>query len=151
MSYMETFKSDHYPDGRTKQAYKDSCDIHKILANAATGQTLSHLAKHGATYGDFSDIGDLMDAHAKLAKGLAIFQELPGEIRSEFNNDARAFFEFVNNPKYTDQLARVLPQLAAPGQQMPEVRRTADGQRIREQNAVPPSAEPAAPPAEPVE
>lgn len=121
---METFKSDVYEDGRTKQAYKDETDISKILSRAAKGQTISHLAKHGAIYGDFTDIDDLLTAHAKLQKGMEIFQKLPGEVRREFHNDAAGFFKYVNDPANRDKLPELLPALAAPGTQMPTPVRT---------------------------
>lgn len=126
MSIFETFKSDDYSDGRTKQAFKDQTDINKILARAAKGQTISHLAKHGAVYGDFSDIDDLLVAHDRLQKGREIFQQLPAEVKREFRNDLGAFYNYVNDPANADRLEEVLPGLARPGNQMPAPRRTAE-------------------------
>ena len=118
MSTMPTFKSDNYDDGRTKQSFKDSTDINKILARAARGESISHLQRHGAAYGDFSDIDDLLDAHAKLARGREIFEELPSEVRREFDQDVSKFFKYVNDPRNKDQLHKVLPALAEPGTQL---------------------------------
>lgn len=115
-----------YDDGRTKQAFKDAADINKLLAKAQREGTISHLAKYEAVYGDFSDIGDLLTAHERLGRAQAIFDELPGELRREFNNSPQAFFEFVNAPDNADKLQRVLPALARPGRQAVQpVRRTA--------------------------
>lgn len=152
MSMLPTFNSDSYDDGRTKQAFADDADINKLLARAAKGDTISHLAKHGAVYGDFTDIDDLLVAHERLARGQAIFDELPGELKREFNQDARTFFNFVNDPANQADLARVLPGLAAPGTQMPAVRRTAatEGANPPSPTAAPPEA-PAEPPEAPVE
>lgn len=112
-----------YSDGRTKQAFKDSTDINLILARAANGQTITHLAKHGAVYGDFSDIDDLLNAHERLKKGQEIFDQLPGEVRKEFNQDIGEFYRFVNDPANVDRLGELLPGLAAPGAQLPELRK----------------------------
>ena len=124
MSFLETFGSDEYPDGRTKQAFRDQTDINKILARAAQGESISHLAKHGATYGDFTDMPDLLEASRRLAVGQRIFDELPGEVRREFHQSASAFFAFVNDPANVDRLPELLPDLARPGTQMPVVRTT---------------------------
>ena len=125
MSQFEIFHSDSYTDGRTKQAFKDQTDINKILARAARGDTISHLAKHGAVYEDFSDIDDLLSAHQKLQTGQKIFDELPGEIKREFHNDIGKFYKYVNDPAKAEHLGSLLPDLAAPGTQMPAVIRTA--------------------------
>ena len=138
------FRSDSYTDGRTKQAFKDQTDINKILHRAAKGDTISHLAKHGAVYGDFSDIDDLMQAHDRLQKGMEIFEALPGEVKREFNQSPQEFFNFVNDPKNADDLARVLPQLAAPGTQMPAPRRTAEAIARSDRDTIPPETAPEA-------
>ena len=124
MSMMDTFKSDDYSDGRTKQAFKDATDINKILAKAAKGQTITHLAKHGAIYGDFSDIDDLLTAHDRLQAGQRIFDDLPSEVRREFKNNIGTFYNYVNDPSNKDDLVRLLPQLAKRGDDLPNIKRT---------------------------
>lgn len=114
-----------YSDGRTKQAFKDQTDINMILEKATRVGSLSHLMRHGAVYGDFSDVPDLLTAHERIKRGQAIFDELPGEIRREFSNDMFEFFKFVNDPAHREDLKRVLPGLAKPGAQLPEVVRGA--------------------------
>jgi phage internal scaffolding protein len=117
-----------YTDGRTKQSFKDQCDINKILKKAAKVGSLSHLERHGAQYGDFSDIGDLLQAQERLARGQEIFQELPSEIRREFSNDPGNFFEYVNDPANAGNLRELLPGLAEPGSQLPAVARSAESE-----------------------
>lgn len=143
MSMLPVFKSDDYPDGMTKQAFVDECDINKILARAAQGDSITHLAKHGGVYGDFADIGDLLTAHERLERGRRIFDDLPGEIRKEFNNDIGAFFHFVNDLANRERLPEVLPQLALPGRQLPSVVRTREAMQASEAVS-PPASEPPA-------
>lgn len=108
--------------GRTKQSFKDDCDINFILKKAQTVGSLSHLEKYGAVYGDFSEAPtDLLEAHQQLDAGKRIFQELPSEIRREFKNNAFDFFKFVNDPENKDDLANILPALAKPGSYFPDV------------------------------
>lgn len=123
MSMMVVEPKD-YSDGRTKQAFKDSTDINKILAKAQKVGSLSHLVRHGAMYGDFSDVPDLLEAKSRIERGQKIFDDLPSEVRREFANDQFAFFTFVNDPANADRLREVLPALAARGRQMPAVIRT---------------------------
>lgn len=123
MSMLPTFKSDEYKDGRTKQGFKDSCDINKILRKWQKTGTITHLAKYQGQYGDFSDIDDLLTAQERLARGQAIFDELPGEVKREFNQNVGDFYKFVNDPANADKLADVLPSLAASGAQMPDIRK----------------------------
>lgn len=141
-----TIEEKDYSDGVTKQAFKDSTDINKMLAKAQKAGSLSHLLKHGATYGDFSDVPDLLTAHERLKQGEAIYRELPSEIRREFPDMFR-FFAYVNDPSNSDRLQELLPMLAAPGRQLPAVRRTAATEANPAFETAP--EEPASPPAAP--
>ena len=118
--------SPKYGPGKTKQSFKDSTDINKILAKAEKGQAISHLNRYQAQYGDFTDIPDLLEAQKRLEAGTQIFNELPGEIRREFHQSPAEFFAFVNDPKNSDRLSEILPGLAATGNQRPDVLRTAE-------------------------
>lgn len=101
---------------RTFQSFRDSADINKILSRAQETGTISHLAKHEAFYGDFAAF-DFQEAQNMLAKGRQIFDDLPSEIRREFHQDPREFFEYVNDPANAEDLANKLPGLAEPGRQ----------------------------------
>ena len=109
-----------YEDGRTKQSFTDVCDINKIIARAARAGTLSHLEKHGGQYGDFSDF-DFFEAQNMLARAKSTFEELPAEIRREFDHDPAQFFEFVNSPDKQKELPDLLAKLCRPGNQLPDV------------------------------
>lgn len=106
--------------GRTKQSYKDSCDINKLLEKGAKTGSLSHLEKHGAIYGDFADL-DFEQVQLQLAEGIQIFNELPAEIKKEFNQNPGEFYEFVANPENSDRLPQLLPAIAERGKFFPTV------------------------------
>lgn len=152
MSMGPIFNSDKYEDGMTKQAFKDSTDINKIISTFQRKGTLSHLAKYEPVYGDFTDMPDLLEAQARLDRGNAIFAELPSEIRREFKQSPAAFFAFVNDPANSDRLQELLPQLAKPGTQAPAVIRTGANQappaahQGDSPSSAPASAEPAGEP-----
>jgi hypothetical protein len=126
-----------YGDGRTKQSFKDSTDINRIIQKAAGAGSLSHLVRHGATYGDFSDVPDLLTAHERLVKGRAIFDELPSEVKREFDGDMFKFFAYVNDPANADSLQEKLPALVQPGRQLPNVRRSAASEANPALNSAP--------------
>lgn len=109
-----------YSDGRTKQAFKDSTDIVKILAKAQQVGAISHLAKYEGTYGDFADF-DFAEANVKMAQARSVFEELPSEVRREFHQEPSRFFEYVNDPENVGRLAELLPEIAEPGRFFPEV------------------------------
>lgn len=140
-------------DNRTKQAYKDTTDINKILKKAATGQSLAHLYKYPeATYGEFNGEFDLMTAFEKIEKGNQIFAELPSEVRREFNNDALSFLKFAGDPKNNGKLAELLPAIAKPGDHFPNPVKAGGlgaGMATATANAEPPAVAASEPPADP--
>ncbi len=103
-----------YNDGRTKQAFKDQCDINLILKKAQRTGAISHLNKHEGSYGDFADF-DFFEAQTQLAKAGQIFDELPSEVKREFDQNPSKFFEYANNPDNVGRLAELLPEIAQPG------------------------------------
>lgn len=108
-----------YSDGRTKQAFKDSCDVNKIIAKAQKAGTMSHLLKYPeATYGEFENI-DLLTAHEKVEKAKVIFSELPSEVRREFGNNPFHFAEFAAKPANRGRLGEILPALSRPTPMFP--------------------------------
>ncbi len=115
MSMLKTTQP-KYNDGRTKQSFKDETDINKLLKRAQKTGTISHLNKNEARYGDFSGF-DFFEAQLKLNAGAQIFDELPSELRNEFEQSPAKFFDFVNDPANKDRLEKLLPALAEPGKQ----------------------------------
>ncbi len=109
-----------YTDGRTKQSFKNECDINKIMARAEKAGTISHLQKFEGVYADYSDF-DFFEQTQKLTKGREVFDALPAELRREFGQSPAAFFNYVNDPANVDDLREKLPALAAPGTQLPDV------------------------------
>ncbi len=106
-----------YTDGRTKQCFKDECDIQKIMARADKAGTMSHLEKFEGVYADYSDF-DFQVQTQRLTQGREIFDELPAELRQEFGQSPAKFFAYVNDPANKDELKKKLPALAAPGRQL---------------------------------
>lgn len=151
------FKPKKYDDGRTKQAFKDSTDVNRLLQRHAKAGTLSALAKVENRFGDFQGF-DFHHARNMIAQGQTIFEQLPSEVRREFDQDAQKFFNFVNDPEKQGKLDELLPALAQPGRQMPTANpkaaanaaegRASEPQASENQPADPQPAAPSPPPAE---
>lgn len=87
---------------QTKQEFKDSCDINRIMGKYLRGQQLPP-AEPGL-YGDFSDVGDFQQAQGILLHARAQFDALPALTRDRFQNSPEAMLRFVADPKNKDEL-----------------------------------------------
>lgn len=115
MSMLEIVIDKDYSDGMTKQSFKDSTDINKILKKAMVSGGISHAFKYdAAVYGEFTGV-DLLGAYAQVERAREIFEELPSEVRSEFGQDAFKFAAFASDPINIDRLAELIPLIAEPG------------------------------------
>ncbi len=120
-----------YGDGRTKQAFKDSTDINKLLAKAQRKGSVAHLEKYdAAVYGEFANY-DLLEAHSMLARAQSIFDDLPSEVRREFSNDSLSFARFASDEANVGRLGELLPALAAPGKYFPDVSATTEPDALK--------------------
>ena len=102
---------------RTKQSFKDSTDINKIVKNAQRAGAMDHIAQYPPheAYGEFTGV-DLLGAYQQCERAQAIFADLPVEIRNEFENDAFRFAGFASDPANIDRLQELLPAIAEPGE-----------------------------------
>lgn len=105
--------------GRTKQAYKDACDINKILKKAQVKGGLAHVQKYPeAVYGEFDQEFDLLTARSQIDKAGKIFGELPAEVRREFDNDPLKFVQYAGSVA-PGELVDKIPAIAEPGNYFP--------------------------------
>ncbi len=114
-----------YKDGRTKQSFKDVCDINKILKKAQKAGGLAHVQKYGeAVYGEFTGI-DLLGHLNQVKRAQKIFDDLPSEVRREFKGDALKFAGFASEPENIGRLRVLIPAIAEPDRYFPNpVRRS---------------------------
>jgi len=83
--------------GRTKQSFKDDCDINKIIArHTRTGQ-IGHLNKNNPGYG-YATSQDFSEAMRTITDAQNGFNDLSEEIQNRFNNDPGALLDFAQNP-----------------------------------------------------
>lgn len=83
---------------RTKQEFREECDINNVVAkHILTGQ-FTHLAKQMPAYGDFSNVSDYQTACDQIKQAELNFAQLPAKVRKRMDNDPAVFIAFLENP-----------------------------------------------------
>lgn len=83
---------------RTKQSFKDECDINAIVRRfVKTGDvSVLQVRARGAMYSDVSDVGDLQRAYSVVDAAREGFQALPAKVRERFDNSPVRLLEFLS-------------------------------------------------------
>ena len=91
---------------RTKQAFKEECDINTILKRFnVTGQLpVSPLQPQ---YGDFSGVFDYQTALNAVIEAQESFNALPATLRNRFANDPAAFVDFCSDESNREEMVRL--------------------------------------------
>lgn len=93
---------------RTKQAFKQSCDINLIMKRFKNVQGVDYLQKFNGcvsgSFGDFSDVPDYRSALEQVRRADEVFMRLPAKVRARFENDAALFLDFCHDPANKDEL-----------------------------------------------
>lgn len=150
MSMLKQLDKD-YSDGRTKQSFKDSTDINKILKKAQKAGGISHALRHDAAeYGEFTGV-DLLGHYEQINRARVIFDDLPSEVRREFDQDALKFAGYASDPANIHRLKELIPSIAEPADFFPNPvsRGGAATPPVLQEGDVPPIVPPVAPPAAP--
>ena len=94
--------SQSFTDGLTEQHHTDTCDINKILAQfMETG--IMPQTNANPQYGDVSDV-DFTQMQNQLATAKTLFEELPEQVKDQFNNEMHTFLHFAENPDNLPEL-----------------------------------------------
>lgn len=83
--------------GRTKQSFRDECDINQIVGRFMRTGILDHVRQDVGAYRDVTG-ADYHHAMNLVAGANSMFFGLPSEIRSRFENNPQEFLEFMENP-----------------------------------------------------
>ncbi|WNK14053.1 MAG: internal scaffolding protein [Microvirus sp.] len=90
----------------TKQEFKNECDINILMAQyMATGQ-LPNINERAPQYLDVTGI-EYQDSMNFIAGAQTLFNELPSQIRSRFENDPGKFLDFTSNPNNREEMAQM--------------------------------------------
>jgi len=91
-------------ESRTKQSFKDDCDINKIMKRHAKTGLIEHLAKREPHYGDYSKAVDLHTAMEQVRAAEDEFAALPVEVRNLCLNDPTILLNALASPEETAAL-----------------------------------------------
>lgn len=82
---------------RTKQSFREECDINRIMARYLRSGVLPPGVGVGR-YGDFSAVTDFHEAQQIIKEAEAQFASMPAKVRDRFKNDPGVFLAFVGDP-----------------------------------------------------
>lgn len=100
---------------RTKQSFKDECDINLILKNyRVTGVLPNNSRAALAQYGDFSQVPNYETALNRVLEAQEMFNDMPAVVRARFGNDPGRLLGFLSDSQNRDEAVR-LGLLAADG------------------------------------
>jgi len=88
--------------GRTKQAFKDECDINIIIKRFMRTGVLDFTQKNQPRYGDCTGM-EYQKAVQTVADAKTLFNELPAELRSRFDNEPALFLDFVQDERNMEE------------------------------------------------
>lgn len=94
-------------ESRTKQAFKDECDINRILMKYQKTGLLTHVQTYGGRYEDLPSNLDYQESLNAIIAAETAFMSLPSSLRLRFGNDPAEFLGFVSNPANSNELVEL--------------------------------------------
>lgn len=91
-------------DGRTKQDFRDECDINVLMARYERTGVLPTARLGNAFYVDAADLPDYQRSLQIVRDAHESFGALPARVRAEFENDPEAFVRFAQDPANKERL-----------------------------------------------
>lgn len=92
--------------GMTEQSHKDKTDINLILMDYKRTGLIKHAKQHEGKYDDVSAI-DFQESMFKVTQVQSMFNQLPSDMRNQFNNDPAQFLAYVQDKSNADNLAKM--------------------------------------------
>ncbi len=93
--------------GGAKQAMKDECDVNLIVRRFDKTGFIGHLAEGIPTFVDASELGDYRSIIDQVRKVDEYFSGLPASVRTEFENDASRFMDFLESGASEEDLMKL--------------------------------------------
>lgn len=90
---------------RTKQSFKEECDINNILRKYSLG--IMPESSGPGQYGDFSNVADYQTAVQSVMDANSAFAALPSQIRHRFEHDPTKLLAFLHDAKNRDEAIRL--------------------------------------------
>lgn len=91
----------------TDTQFKDDCDINVIIKRFGLHGPYPHQTKRPGVYTDASQVPDLFNATLMVQEAQESFQQLPAEAREKFKNDPREMYQWLQDPKNTEEAIKL--------------------------------------------
>lgn len=91
----------------TSQEFLDETNINSIVRRFKTRGILPTGNKTPPSYGDFSTVGDYMDAQQRFLSAREQFDTLPARLRAQLHNSPAEFLVWVADPANRDQATKL--------------------------------------------
>lgn len=98
--------------GKTKQSFKDSVDINRIVAKYQKTGLMEHVRKNPGVFADVSRIDDYPGMVAKIRFANESFEQLPANLRTRFQNDPSKLIDFISDSSNREEAIKlgILPK-----------------------------------------
>jgi len=98
-SLSERTQTSINPDeDRTKQEFKEECDINVIWSRYAKNGVFDHVAKSTPQFGDFTNASEYSERLNQVIAAQDGFDNLPALTRRRFGNDPGELLAFMDDP-----------------------------------------------------
>ena len=91
---------------KTKQSFKEECDINRIVKSFAKTGEFTHLARGTPQYG-YASSQSFHEAMNIVTESKSQFEELPSKARSHFENDPAKFLACCEDETRRDELVEL--------------------------------------------
>lgn len=128
--------------GKTKQSFARQVNINNIMAKYRKTGAITHFAKHAPRYADVTglDFQTAMDTHVAVQQ---MFDELPAELRNQFQHNPAAFLDWIQDPANAEQAEALGLREPTPFEYENEA--DISGEPLKENDDVPEPAKPEEP------
>lgn len=92
---------------RTKQQFKDECDINNIIAKYPDLSISNAIVNNPELYGEYDTSMDYMQAFDIVANAQEQFDSLPVQLRKRFDYNPAEFLSFLENPANRDEAQKL--------------------------------------------
>lgn len=92
---------------RTKQAFRDECDVNQILAKWQKTGLITHVVSQPPKFGDFEIVPDYQASLNAILAADSAFMALPSSVRDRFSNDPAQLFAFLQDSANKDEAIKL--------------------------------------------
>lgn len=93
--------------GRTKQSFKEECDINQIMKQWERTGVLTHENVSPPVYGDFSNASSYLDARQAVIDAQRAFDSLPSATRDRMDNDPAKLLAFLEDDSNNEEAVKL--------------------------------------------